>query len=130
MARKERRSEAQAALKLLVLQNESDLLTGERFSVPDVFMPVADWVKESQRPLSSTRVTPDVPKYGHLLVPELPPAADFTMGPDSRVLHAQPYSIWLVCSCGGSSLKQFEIRSEELGNVLDPDGLYRHILNN
>lgn len=105
-----------------------DFATGEQFSLPDLFAPGSDWVASIADVVLREDEESIYPEMGSYMVPEFLSTIDFTMGPDSLVLHAQPYSIWFPGWCCGSSPKHFEIRYEDLVDVLDPDGPYRHIL--
>jgi hypothetical protein len=64
------------------------------------------------------------------LTDEFVRSLDFTMGPDTLALHAQPYTVWFPGWGGGSSSDHLEIDYEELAEYLHPDGPYRLILNN
>ncbi len=55
---------------------------------------------------------------------------DFTMGPDTLALHAQPYTVWFPGWCCGASSDHLEIGYEELADYLHPDGPYRLIRMN
>ena len=108
-----------------------DLETDEQFSLSAVFKTDSDWeARLAEIILRREEEMVTYPEMSAYMVPEFLAAIDFTMGPDTLALHAQPYSIWFPDWCCGSSPKHFEIRYEELADHLDPDGPYRHILNN
>jgi hypothetical protein len=69
-------------------------------------------------------------RLSEVLTVEFVRSLDFTMGPDTLALHAQPYTVWFPGWCCGSSSDHLEIDYEELVDYLHPDGPYRLILNN
>ena len=105
-----------------------DLETGQQFSLPDVFKSGSDWVaKLTEIILRREGEMVTYPEMSAYVTPEFLASMDFTMGPDTLTLHAQPYSIWFPDWCCGSSPKHLEISYEELAYYLDSDGPYRHI---
>jgi hypothetical protein len=69
-------------------------------------------------------------RLSEVLTVEFVRSLDFTMGPDTLALHAQPYTVWFPGWCCGASSDHLEIDYEELAEYLHPDGPYRLILNN
>jgi hypothetical protein len=103
------------------------------FDLPDLFKDGSVWeaelVEVIRRRWVESGEDPDEWLVGPLTV-EFVRSLDFTMGPDTLALHAQPYTVWFPGGCCGSSSDHLEIDYEELTEYLHPDGPYRHILNN
>ena len=103
------------------------------FDLPDLFKDDSGWeielVEVIRRRWVESGEDPDKYLMGWLTV-EFVRSLDFTMGPDTLALHAQPYAVWFPGWCCGSNSDHLEIDYEELVENLHPDGPYRHILNN
>tara|TARA_B100000959_G_scaffold8225_1_gene8284 strand:+ start:724 stop:1794 length:1071 start_codon:yes stop_codon:yes gene_type:complete len=101
------------------------------FGLSDLFKGTSDWMgKLTEIILRGEDEAVTYPEMSAYLTPEFLWSMDFTMGPETLTLHAQPYSIWFPGWCCGASPKHLEINYEELTDYLDPDGPYRLILNN
>ena len=101
------------------------------FGLSDLFKGTSDWMgKLTEIILRGEDEAVTYPEMSAYLTPEFLWSMDFTMGPETLTLHAQPYSIWFPDWCCGASPKHLEINYEELTDYLDPDGPYRLILNN
>jgi hypothetical protein len=111
----------------------SDYKSRMLFDLPDLFKDGSVWeaelVEVIRRRWVESGEDPDEWLVGPLTV-EFVRSLDFTMGPDTLALHAQPYTVWFPGGCCGSSSDHLEIDYEELTEYLHPDGPYRHILNN
>jgi hypothetical protein len=103
------------------------------FDLPDLFKDGSVWeaelVEVIRRRWVESGGDPDEWLVGPLTV-EFVRSLDFTLGPDTLALHAQPYAVWFPGWCCGSSSDHLEIDYEELAEYLHPDGPYRHILSN
>ncbi len=103
------------------------------FDLPDLFKDDSGWeielVEVIRRRWVESGEDPDKYLMGWLTV-EFVRSLDFTMGPDTLVLHAQPYTVWFPGWCCGASPDHLAIPYDELTDYLDPDGPYRLILNN
>ena len=102
------------------------------FDLPDLFKDGSGWEAELVeiilRRWTESGVEASEMVVGRL-TDELVRSLDFTMGPDTLALHAQPYTVWFPGWCCGSSSDHLEIDYEELVEYLHPDGPYRLILN-
>ena len=101
------------------------------FGLSDLFKGTSDWMgKLTEIILRGEDEAVTYPEMSAYLTPEFLLSMDFSMGPETLTLHAQPYSIWFPDWCCGASPKHLEINYEELADYLHPDGPYRLILNN
>ena len=102
------------------------------FDLPDLFKDGSGWeaelVEVILRRWTESGVEASEMVVGKL-TDELVRSLDFTMGPDTLALHAQPYNLLFPWG-GGASSDHLEIDYEELAEYLHPDGPYRLILNN
>jgi len=103
------------------------------FDLPDLFKDGSVWEAELVEVIRRRWVESGGDPDEWLVEPltaEFVRSLDFTMGPDTLALHAQPYAVWFPGWCCGSNSDHLEIDYEELVENLHPDGPYRHILNN
>ncbi len=111
----------------------SDYKSRMLFDLPDLFKDGSVWeaelVEVIRRRWVESGEDPDEWLVGQLTV-EFVRSLDFTMGPDTLALHAQPYTVWFPGGCCGSSSDHLEIDYEELTEYLHSEGPYRHILDN
>jgi hypothetical protein len=102
------------------------------FGLSDLFKDGSGWEAELVEVILRRWAETDNGPYEGLneeLTDEFVWSLDFTMGPDTLALHAQPYTVWFPGWGGGSSSDHLEIDYEELAEYLHPDGPYRLISN-
>ena len=102
------------------------------FDLPDLFKDGSGWEAELVE-IILRRWTESGVEASEMVVgkltDELVRSLDFTMGPGTLALHAQPYNLLFPWG-GGASSDHLEVDYEELAEYLHPDGPYRLILNN
>lgn len=103
------------------------------FRLPDLFRDGSGWEAELVeiilRRWAESEQGPNE-RVREMLTVESIRSLDFTMGPDTLVLHAQPSTVWFPGWCCGSNPDHLGIGYAELTEYLHPDGPYRLILNN
>ena len=116
----------------LLAPNPDDYFKPHILRISDLFtdgITNSDW-EEAIRELTVT-VHSTLPGTATTMTSWFLRSIDFNLGPDTLILHTTAdspirFSDW----CCGTTPDHAEIRYEELADYLDPNGPYRHILNN
>ena len=108
-----------------------DLETGERFSLPALFVADSGWEVELAKIILEAKDSSgdsfDREFVKERLSPEYLASIAFSIGPETLALHFQPYQLDLPGWCCGSNPSHLEISYDELADYLDSTGPYRHI---